>query len=325
MSNLDQRPAESALGVLPQQGAESLVLAPREVPLGGPRAMVVRRTLPHRALRTVGAWCFLDDYGPHEVSGSSGMHVPPHPHTGLQTVTWLLDGEVRHRDSLGNDAEVRPGELNLMTAGRGISHAETSSAAYAGPLRGLQLWVALPAQQRDIAPGFAHHADLPCVSAGGLTVRVVLGTLAGHRSPAAAYTPIVGAELTLAASAGTGLELEPAFEHAVLALDDVTVGREPLPAGSLAYLPPGARSLRLGAGDQGGRAFLVGGEPFDEDLLMWWNFVARSHDEIVAAREEWMAAVDGAETRFGRVTAYDGPALSAPALPTSRLRPRRRT
>ena len=129
------------------------VLAPREVPLGGTRQLLVRRTLPHRDLRTVGAWCFLDDYGPVDVTGTPGMQVPPHPHTGLQTVTWLLDGEVRHQDSLGSDALVRPGELNLMTAGRGISHAETTPVGATGALRGLQLWVALPARHRDTRAG----------------------------------------------------------------------------------------------------------------------------------------------------------------------------
>jgi len=171
------------------------VLAPREVPLGGTRQLLVRRTLPHRDLRTVGAWCFLDDYGPVDVTGTPGMQVPPHPHTGLQTVTWLLDGAVRHQDSLGSDALVRPGELNLMTAGRGISHAETTPVGATGALRGLQLWVALPARYRDAAPEFAHHGDLPRTEGEGLTVTVLLGSVAGAMSPARTYTPIVGAQL----------------------------------------------------------------------------------------------------------------------------------
>jgi redox-sensitive bicupin YhaK (pirin superfamily) len=326
VSNLEQRPAESHVGAgIPRPRSERRVLAPREVPLGGPRAMVVRRTLPHRELRTVGAWCFLDDYGPHDVTGTAGMQVPPHPHTGLQTVTWLLDGEVRHQDSLGSDAIVRPGELNLMTAGRGISHAETSPAGATGALRGLQLWVALPSRDRDAAPAFVHHDDLPAVTADGVTLTVLLGAVAGERSPARAYTPIVGAEVRLGPGSRTELAVEPDFEHAVLAIDDVLVAGERLPAGSLAYLPRGRGVLRLAAAESAGRAFLVGGEPFGEDLLMWWNFVARSHDEVVEAREEWTAAVAGADTRFGRVTAYGGPALSAPPLPTSRLRPRPRT
>jgi quercetin 2,3-dioxygenase len=299
------------------------VLAPREVPLGGTRQLLVRRTLPHRDLRTVGAWCFLDDYGPVDVTGTPGMQVPPHPHTGLQTVTWLLDGEVRHQDSLGSDALVRPGELNLMTAGRGISHAETTPVGATGGLRGLQLWVALPDAARHVEPHFAHHGDLPHLEDGPLHATVIVGSVAGERSPAEAYTPLVGADVTL--TEGTGrLPLEADFEHAVLALDgDVTVDGEPVAESSLVYLGCGRSELALGAGPLGGRLLLLGGAPLDEELLMWWNFVARSHDEVVEAREEWMAAVDGATTRFGQVTGYDGGALAAPALPTSRLRPRR--
>jgi redox-sensitive bicupin YhaK (pirin superfamily) len=300
------------------------VLAPREVPLGGTRQLLVRRTLPHRDLRTVGAWCFLDDYGPVDVTGTPGMQVPPHPHTGLQTVTWLLDGEVRHQDSLDSDALVRPGELNLMTAGRGISHAETTPVGATGALRGLQLWVALPARHRDTAPDFAHHGDLPRTEGEGLTVTVLLGSVAGAMSRARTFTPIVGAEVVLAPGAHVGLPLERGFEHALLGLsDDLVVDGSRLERASLQHLSPGRSRVVLTAGPTGGRAFLLGGEPFDEELLMWWNFVARSHDEVVQSREEWMAAVDGAATRFGQVSGYDGGALPAPALPTTRLRPRR--
>lgn len=325
MSNLERRPAETRCGaaVVPHPGRGRRVLAPREVPLGGPRAMLVRRTLPHRELRTVGAWCFLDDYGPHEVRAGTGMRVPPHPHTGLQTVTWLLDGVVRHQDSLGSDQLVRPGELNLMTAGRGISHAETSPADTAGPLRGLQLWVALPARHRDAAPDFAHHADLPVVDSDGLSATVLLGSLAAATSTATTFSPIVGAQLSLAPWAAVRLPLERDFEHALLALSDgLQVEGHPLGRSSLEYLAPGRSQAVLAAGAAGDRALLLGGVPFEEELLMWWNFVARSHDEVVEAREEWMAALDGAATRFGRVSSYDGPALPAPVLPATPLRPR---
>jgi redox-sensitive bicupin YhaK (pirin superfamily) len=326
VSNLEQRPAETRTGAVPLPRSGRRVLAPREVPLGGPRAIVVRRTLPHRDLRTVGAWCFLDDYGPHEVAGTAGMQVPPHPHTGLQTVTWLLDGEVRHQDSLGSDALVRPGSLNLMTAGRGISHAETSPAGATAALRGLQLWVALPSRHRDVAPAFAHHGDLPRLQGDGLTVTVLLGTVAGVTSPARVFSPIVGAEVVLAAGARTTLPLEVGFEHGLLALSDgLAVDGQPLDRASLEHLAPGRAEVVVSAGAQGARLMLLGGEPFDEELLMWWNFVARSHDEVVEAREEWMAAVGGALTRFGTVDGYDGPSLPAPAMPTSRLQPRHRS
>ena len=302
------------------------MFAPRDVPLGGTRAMHVRRTLPHRDLPTVGAWCFLDDYGPQDVGDAGAMQVPPHPHTGLQTVTWLLDGRVRHQDSLGNDLLVRPGELNLMTAGGGISHAETSPAGATGDLRGLQLWVALPSEHRDVAPDLGHHADLPVVHGDGFEATVLLGSLMGATSPARTFSPIVGAEVALRAGAAVTIDLDRGYEHAVLALsDDLTVDGTPVERAHLVHLTPGRPGLRLSTGRAAGRLLLLGGEPFAEALLMWWNFVARSHDEIVEAREEWMAAVAGATTRFGQVSAYDGAALPAPALPTSRLRPRRRT
>lgn len=317
MSNLERRPGATSAGgpatVSPVPTRQ--LLAAREVPLGGPRAMLVRRTLPHRELPTVGAWCFVDDYGP----AAPRMVVPPHPHTGLQTVTWLLSGEVRHQDSVGSDVLVRPGSLSLMTAGRGIAHAETSTTA-SPVLRGVQLWVALPAEARDRDPGFEHHATLPVVTAGAVSATVVLGTLAGQVSPATTYTPIVGADLAVE---GRGLlDLDPVWEHGVLALDgEVAVDGDPVPAGTLAYLGCGRDALEVSGS---GRALLLGGEPFAEELLMWWNFVGRSHDEVAAAREEWMAAVEGAATRFGRVESYDGPPLPAPALPGTPLRPRRR-
>ncbi|MGH8970447.1 MAG: pirin family protein, partial [Actinomycetes bacterium] len=188
MSNLEKDPRETVCGGLATVSAEPTrrVLSPREVPLGGPRAMLVRRTLPHRELRTIGAWCFVDDYGPSDVGGTVGMQVPPHPHTGLQTVTWLLEGEVRHEDSLGSRVLVRPGELSLMTAGRGISHAETSPVRHPPLLRGVQLWVALPDAARHGDPRFAHHPDLPVVEDADLRATVIVGTLAGAVSPARA-------------------------------------------------------------------------------------------------------------------------------------------
>lgn len=327
MSNLERRPAEMPAGGLATVSDEPTVrtLAAREVPLGGPRAMIVRRTLPHRELPTVGAWCLADDYGP----GAGPMVVPPHPHTGLQTVTWLLSGEVRHQDSVGSDALVHPGALSLMTAGGGIAHAETSTPE-SPPLRGVQLWVALPDAARGGAPHFEHHPELPVTRAGGVTATVILGRLGDVESPATAFTPIVGAELGVVAPGE--LPLEPTWEHALLALDDrLLVGGEPVAAGSLVYLGCGRRSMTVGCAGAPSRALLLGGEPFAEELLMWWNFVGRTHDEIVAFREEWQQGLAGEPTRFGRVEPYErafgdrhGGPLPAPALPGTRLRPRAR-
>src|SRR5688572_6375103 len=218
MSNLERDPAELRCGggtAVADRHPEPELLEPREVPLGGPRAMLVRRTLPHRDRRMIGAWCFVDHYGPTDVVSGPGMQVPPHPHTGLQTVSWLLDGEVHHRDALGSDVRIRPGELALMTAGHGIAHSEQSPAVHPRYLHGAQLWVALPESARDTAPAFAHHTTLPGFTSDGLSATVLMGSLGGATSPGTAHTPLVGADLDLAAGADVELPLEPDFEYAL--------------------------------------------------------------------------------------------------------------
>jgi quercetin 2,3-dioxygenase len=322
MSNLERDPEETVGGggtaVAERDGGPEL-LEPREVPLGGPRAMLVRRTLPHRDRRMVGAWCFVDHYGPDDVARGPGMQVPPHPHTGLQTVSWLLEGEILHRDSLGTTQLVRPGELNLMTAGHAISHSEESPDERSATLHGVQLWVAMPDADRDAGPWFAHHADLPVVSVDGATARVVLGHYGGATSPARAYTPIVGADIGWEDGGTHRLPLEESFEHGVLALTDgLTVAGVAVARGSMVVLDAGRAEVVVG-GAGPGRILLIGGEPFEEELVMWWNFVGRSHEEIIRARADWE---DG--DRFGEVRGYGGGALPAPALPTTPLRPRPR-
>jgi quercetin 2,3-dioxygenase len=325
VSNLERDPRELASGGLATVSRDPvrLDLAAREVPLGGVRAMVVRRTLPHRDRRTIGAWCFVDDYGP-TVPGA-GMEVPPHPHTGLQTVTWLLDGQVHHQDSVGSDQAVRPGALSLMTAGRGIAHAETSAPMAPGDrgMRGLQLWVALPEAARHGAPHFEHHDDLPRLADGPLRATVIVGSIGGVSSPAHAYTPLLGAEVSLSAGGAGALPLDPGHEHGVLALDaGLSVDGAALPAPTLRYLGCGRDHIDLAATGSAARLLLLGGAPFEEELLMWWNFVGRTHDEIVAFRDEWEAGRDSGGSRFGRVGGYAGPALAAPPLPGTRLLPR---
>jgi redox-sensitive bicupin YhaK (pirin superfamily) len=256
------------------------------------------------------------------------MRVPPHPHTALQTVTWLITGEVRHRDSLGSDQLIRPGQLNLMTAGRGIAHAEDSTEdTSVGPmlLHGVQLWAALPEAAAAVAPAFAHHAELPSLMDGPVATRLIVGGLDGVRSPAHTYTPLFGAEVTFGDPGGgrTHLRLEPDFEYAVLALaggegGTVEVAGGALAPGPLLYLGSGRHTLSL-AGGGSARVLVIGGEPFAEEMIMWWNFIGRSHDEIVAAREDWMAG-----RRFGTV-AYEGPPLPAPEMPITTLMPKGRT
>ena len=298
----------------------TILLEGAPVALGGPRGFAVTRTLPNRGRRMVGAWCFLDAYGPHDLGDSEGMRVGPHPHTGLQTVTWLVAGEVLHRDSLGSRQLIRPGQLNLMTAGRGIAHSEETPSEHSPALHGVQLWVALPHADRDLPPAFAHHPDLPVVAEGGLHATVIMGTFAGATSPARTHTPLVGVEFDLAADTHATMPLRPDFEYAVLTLDGAaTVDDATLKPGPLLYLGSGRDTLRLGAGSAA-RLLLLGGEPFAERLVMWWNFVAREHDEIVEMRADW----ESRTPRFGEVRGYDGGRLPAPPMPITRLVPRGR-
>ena len=318
MSNLETEPVEFDCAAGPSAQIE--ILQPRDVPLGGPRAMRVRRTLPQRERSMVGAWCFADHYGPEDVRSRPGMDVAPHPHTGLQTVSWLFAGEIEHRDSAGVHAMVRPGELNLMTAGAGICHSEVSTAA-TSLLHGVQLWVALPDSARDTARAFDHFVPEP-VSLSGGSLRVFLGTLAGARSPVPTHTALLGAQIDLPPGAAVELDVDPAFEHAVL-LDQgpLEVGDTVLAPGQLAYQGCGETVLALrNTGELSARAILLGGEPFTEELLMWWNFVGRTHEEIVEYRREWQAE----SARFGQVLGYQGPTprLPAPPLPGTRLKPR---
>jgi redox-sensitive bicupin YhaK (pirin superfamily) len=315
MSNLDPHPTAAVCGGTADVATGPVVelLEGRDVVLGGTRGMPVSRTLPNKERRMVGAWCFVDQY-----QGDVAMRVPPHPHTGLQTVTWLVEGEVRHRDSLASDQLIHPGQLNLMTAGRGIAHAEESPAGWTGALHGVQLWVALPDADRDTAPAFAHHADLPGGRDGGATVRVLMGELGGARSAAVAYSPIIGAEASFDGPGRVSLPLEPDFEHAVLVVSGrATVDGTTLDAGPLLYLGTGRRALTVAA-EGPARLLLLGGEPFAEEIVMWWNFIGRSHDDIAAYRDDWSAG-----RRFGEV-AFDGAPLPAPELPTITLKPRGR-
>ena len=330
MTNPERDPDEILCQSATQTGVE--VMVPREVPLGGLRAMKVRRTLPQRHRSLIGAWCFLDHYGPDDVADTGGMSVAPHPHTGLQTVSWLFTGEVEHRDSAGNHAMVRPGELNLMTAGRGISHSEVSTPE-TSVLHGCQLWLALPEGARHIEPRFDHHAPEP-VAGEGWQVRVFLGSLMGSASPVPTHSPLLGAELLLEPGAALTLDVEPTHEYGVLVDTGVAVvaGQE-TKQHELTYVPPGSSSLALTAYDAPARLLLLGGAPFGESIVMWWNFVGRTHEEVVAYREEWQAQITSdnevvgdsqhvADGRFGVVVDDHLPPIPAPAMPHLRLKER---
>jgi quercetin 2,3-dioxygenase len=326
MSNLETAPRESVCGAEPPGAEVRELLEPRKVWLG--RTTQVRRLLPHQERRMVGAWCFVDHYGPDDVTAGYGMWVPPHPHTGLQTVSWLFEGEVLHRDSLGSEAVIRPGQLNLMTSGNGIAHSEESPGSAGGPamLHGVQLWLALPEHDRRTAAAFRQHRDLPVVELPGGSATVLVGEVGGARSPARTFTPLVGAELHVDAGASTRVPLHEDFEHALLAVDaPVVVEGEPLEPGQMLYAGLGRGQVDVTAPGGPGRVMLLGGTPFEEQLVMWWNFIGRSHEEIVQARADWNAGLAaGHDERFGVVRGFAGDPLVAPDLPNIRLRARGR-
>lgn len=259
-------------------------------------SLQVRRALPRRAHRAVGAWCFADHMGPAPVTEEHGVDIGPHPHIGLQTVTWLVAGEILHRDSLGSEQVIRAGQLNLMTAGHGVAHSEEATGRYRGDLHGIQLWVAQPEATRHGTPAFEHHAELPRLELDGVTARVIVGALGEVASPARHDTALVGAELAVRAGRAV-VPVDATFEHALVVLDgEVRVGATPVAPGQLAYLGPGPDELPIDASGDA-LVMLLGGEPFPDELVMWWNFVGRTRDEIDTARDDWEAGAG----RFGSV------------------------
>lgn len=321
MSNTETSPQLLDCGHEDHGPTEIQQLQPRMVSLGeGPSAMTVRRTIPQLERSFVGAWCFADHYGPNLVEATCGMDVAPHPHTSLQTVSWLFDGEIEHRDSGGVHDLVRPGEVNLMTSGYGISHSEVSTPQTEF-LHGVQLWVVLPEHAKDTHRGFQHHRpellDIP-----GGTAKVMVGSLAGDASPISTETPLLGAEIILRPGADWEFEVDRSFEHGVLVdsgvveMDGVALNKD-----VMGVRDAGLNHLRLSnPSDKPARVMLLGGTPFEEGIVMWWNFIGRSHEEIVELRDAWQRDDD----RFGGVRGYRGALrkLEAPPLPDIRLKPR---
>ncbi len=248
--------------------------------------LVVHRALPARQRRTVGAWCFFDHMGPASYSVDARYDVAPHPHIGLQTVTWLFEGAMVHRDSLGSEQMIRPGQLNLMTAGRGLAHSEENPGLTSGDLHGVQLWVALPSGVREGPSAFEHHEDLPVVEVAHGEITLLLGALAGTTSPARTFSELVGAQVRLGPGETT-VPLVASFEHAIVVTRGaLKVDGAPIEPGRWAYLGTGRGEVALRAREET-TAILVGGVPFDETIVMWWNFVARTHQEITDAYESW--------------------------------------
>ena len=275
----------------------------------------IRRAIPNRHRRMVGAWCFLDHAGPVDYAPGQGLNIGPHPHIGLQTFTWMIEGEVLHRDSLGCEQLIHPGQVNLMTAGKGISHSEESPTGRAGRFHSTQLWIALPDAERNREPDFHHYPDLPIIDRGGCRITVLAGSGDGERSPAKVYTPIVGLDLSTRGRAQMTMPLDSSFEHAALTLEGApSLNGEVLEPGTLLYLGTGRASLEL-VSSAASRTLLIGGAPFGEEILLWWNFVARTPAEMETATRDW---IEG--QRFGKVHGARGKPLVAPDLQGLHLR-----
>lgn len=283
-------------------------IAPRLAEVGG---IPVARVLPVRERRLIGAWCFLDHAGPADFApGEPGMRVGSHPHIGLQTFTWMLAGEVLHRDSLGHRQVIRPGQVNLMTAGHGIAHTEESVPGQ-GRLHAAQLWIALPEADKDTPPRFDHYPRLPAWSQGGVDFTLLVGDHLSHKAPTLSFSPLLGMDLHSPRGAELSLPLRPEFEYGLFVLEGrLALGAANVAENELAYLGLHREQLTLTLAP-GARVLLVGGEPLDEDIYIWWNFVGHSRDDIAQALADWNA---GAE-RFGKVEGDNGEPLPAPELP----------
>lgn len=256
----------------------------------------IRRALPTREQRMVGAWCFLDHIGPVEFAPGQGMHVGAHPHTGLQTFTWMIEGEILHRDSLGSAQVLRPGEVNLMTAGHGIAHTEDSLPSSAR-LHAAQLWIALPPGQADCAPAFEHYPQLPAWHEQGCTLTLLAGSCAGRTAPVRVYSPLLGLDIASAQGGRLHLPLDPAFEHGLLPLEgSMQAAQDHFGPGEFAYFAPGATQLALELAP-GSRILLLGGVPLAAPPLLWWNFVGATRADVDRARQDW----ESGSARFGAV------------------------
>ena len=272
-------------------------------------SLKILRLLPVRQKRLVGPWCFLDRFGPLSFTEAKPMDVAPHPHIGLQTVSWLLQGEIVHNDSLANEALLTPGGVNVMTSGAGIAHAEETPPRNSGVLNGVQLWIALPDADRNGQASFQHIKQVPVLEQRGGSVSVFAGSVLECSSPAKHFSSILGADITLHPTVTLELPLDHSFEHAALLMTgDAEIDGQPIDPTGIWYLGIGRSRVEFKS-TTGGRVLLLGGPPFPEKILMWWNFVARTPEEIAQARSDWQT-----QQRFGEVEAYRGPRLHAPPL-----------
>ena len=270
--------------------------------------LTIRRALPHRDRKTIGAWCFLDHFGPLNLKNSNGLNIGPHPHIGLQTFTYTLAGEILHQDSLGSKQIIQPSQVNLMTAGKGISHSEESLPD--SVLHGVQLWIALPDSVRHMEPNFIHYSDIPSVKLNNLQINILAGEFKNTVSPVEVYSPLIGMELNALEDVTSVLPLNPQFEYGILPLiGNIEIDNESIGIDTILYLSCGQSKLPIRI-KKGSRILIIGGEPLQEDILIWWNFVARTKEEMAQATHAWNNHTD-----FGEVKEYKGERLTAPPLP----------
>jgi quercetin 2,3-dioxygenase len=317
MTNPDPHPDSSRASDCPARPDHPVIerIAARTSTLG--QGMTIRRALPARERRMIGAWCFFDHAGPLDYEAGQGIAVGPHPHIGLQTFSWMIEGRMRHSDSLGNVAWIEPGQVNLMTAGKGISHAEESDPNQPGRVQLAQLWIALPDARRDCEPAFVNYPELPVSHRGDLELTLLVGEHGDRISPVRVHSRLVAMDIRANQTDSTTLALDTDFEYGLMVLEEsATVDGERFEPGELAYLGTGRSVLDLAVAT-GGRVLLIGGEPFDEDILLWWNFVARTPEEIEQAAADWQAG-----QRFGGVEASETPSLQMPSLEGVRIKPR---
>ncbi len=301
-----------------------LLIPSREIKLTTRTGVSVNRTLPHRELKMIGPWCFVDHFGPTEQT--DGMVVAAHPHTGLQTVTWLLEGAIEHRDSIGSVQHINPGQLNLMTAGRGIAHSELSLKE-TQRLHAVQLWVALPDADRNVAPAFEHRDDLPVVLGSDWKATVLVGEFLGQRAATKAFSQMLGVELRLEPNTEFRVPAVDGFEYGFLNVEgEFAANGAEVPLSGLIYLSSGetGTEIVLNSGQSGATLLILAGKPFGEPILMWWNFIARTNSEISEMREQWNRHQDdpAAAARFGTFSDHIGGWIPAPDLPNVQLRAR---
>lgn len=281
--------------------------------------LTVQRLIPQRGLRMVGPWCFVDHFGPLPIADYADFDVAPHPHCGLQTITWLFSGQLLHHDSLGYQQPLRRDQLNLMTSGHGISHAEVADQQLSEPLHGLQLWSALPPASAHTQPRFDHYPQVPKFTIGECTASLLIGSYYREQgdsaqrfsSPALSFHPSVALILSTPKATALELTLEREFEHALYVVSGrIDCLQQTVMTHQLLNLGSNRQRLAIELSADT-KVLLIGGEAFEQPVRMWWNFVAADMQQLQQAQQQWNIG----HARFGQVSSYHGDRLMAPELP----------